>query len=153
YDPDHLADESLLLVLIQAHDRFPVPGDFRQAVVLAEIDEVQDVLLEAGPPESHTGFQELRADAAIGPDRSGDRQNVGARLLADRRDGVDRADALREKCVGRELRQLRGPDVGGEDALARYPARVDIHQLADRGLSFWSLGSTDQDAVRSFEIR
>ena len=44
--------------------------------------------------------------------------------LAKRGDGVDRGDALRQHGVGRQLGQLRGPQVGAQDALAGHPVGV-----------------------------
>ena len=49
--------------------------------------------------------------------------DVGARGLAERGDGVDGGDALRQEGVGGELGQLGGPQVGGDDAVRRNPLR------------------------------
>ncbi len=48
--------------------RVPVLSDGLQADGLADVDQVQDVLLEAGPAEAHAGVQELGADARVRAD-------------------------------------------------------------------------------------
>ena len=71
--------------------------------------------------------------------------DVGAGGLAERRDGVDGRDALREERVGRELGELCGPEVGREDALARDPVRVHVGQRLDGQLPRLGLSASDQD--------
>ena len=52
-----------------AAHRVPVVGDLLQAQRLANVDKVQDVLLEAGAAEADAGIQELGSDARVRPDR------------------------------------------------------------------------------------
>lgn len=48
----------------------PVPY-LLQAQRLADVDEIQDVLLEAAASKAHAGIQELVADAAVHADGAG----------------------------------------------------------------------------------
>ncbi|CAK0843322.1 unnamed protein product [Prorocentrum cordatum] len=93
YDP---ARERLLLVLVHVDHLLPVLSALVQAELLADVHEVQDVLLEAGAAESDRGVQELLPDAAVGADGPGHLADVGTRALAEPGDGVDAADALGE---------------------------------------------------------
>ena len=49
-------DETLALVVVHLDDLLPVFRDFGEAVVLAEVDKIEDVFLEAGSTESNGGF-------------------------------------------------------------------------------------------------
>ena len=65
----HLAHDISLSLL--AHATFasfssPVLRHLRQVQRLADVDEVEDVLLEAGAAESEGGLKELGTDAGVG---------------------------------------------------------------------------------------
>ena len=64
---EHVQHETLLLVLVDAHDALQVVRHFLEAFNAAQIDQVQDVLLEAGPAEADARVEELAADAAVHP--------------------------------------------------------------------------------------
>mmetsp|Transcript_77326 Transcript_77326/g.216153 ORF Transcript_77326/g.216153 Transcript_77326/m.216153 type:complete len:256 (-) Transcript_77326:575-1342(-) len=146
YDP---ARERLLLVLVHVDHLLPVLSALVQAELLADVHEVQDVLLEAGAAESDRGVQELLPDAAVGADGPGHLADVGTRALAEPGDGVDAADALGEHGVGDQLRELGAPEVGGEDPLAGHPVRVDVHEHLHRLLHL----APDEHPVRAVEVR
>jgi hypothetical protein len=112
-------------------DLAPVFGDLGEAEGFAEIDEVEDVLLEAGSAEADGGFEEFRADAGVGADGAGDFIDIGAGGFAEGGDRVDGGDALGEEGVGDEFGEFGGPEVGGDDALAGDPVGVD----RDEGLT------------------
>jgi hypothetical protein len=131
----------------------PVGGHFGQAEVFAEVDEVQDVFLEAGAAKAHRGLQKLGADAGVFADRVGDFVYVGAGGLAERRDRVDRRDPLGEEGVGHELRELRRPEVGRDDLLAGHPAGVNIHERRHGLLAAGRALAPHQDPIGVFEIR
>ncbi len=120
--------------------------------MFAQVDEVEDVFLKTGSPETNRGFEELRADPAIGADGVGHLVDIGFGGFAEGGDRIDGGDPLGQKGVGRELGKLGGPEVGGQNLLLRHPGRVDIDELLDRGLAFGRLVATDQDPVRIFEI-
>mmetsp|Transcript_36363 Transcript_36363/g.117171 ORF Transcript_36363/g.117171 Transcript_36363/m.117171 type:complete len:236 (-) Transcript_36363:140-847(-) len=75
--------------------------------------------------------------------------HVCARPLAQRRDGVDRGDALRQERVRHHLAQLRRPQVREEDAALRHPPLVDGGERP-RGLlrMLVALGHADHHALR-----
>lgn len=149
---DHGRGEARLLVLVHGHDAAPVLGDLGQVEALGEVHEVQNVLLEARAAEADRAVEELGADAVVGAHGARDLVHVGARGLADGRDGVDARDALREEGVGDELRQLRGPDVGGDDALARHPVLIHAHELLDGRMARFRLGSSDQNPAGLLQV-
>lgn len=80
---------------------------------LAEVDEVEDVLLEARPAKPDARLEELGPDAGVVADGVSDLVNVGAGRLADSGERVDGGDALREHGVGGELGELGGPEADG----------------------------------------
>ncbi len=94
----------------------------------AEVDEVQDILFEAGTAEADAGIQKLWADAAVHADGPGDLGDIGLRLFAEGGDGVDRGDPLGKEGIGDELGELAAPDVGGDDLFLRNPVCVDVHE-------------------------
>jgi hypothetical protein len=75
-------------------------------------------LLEARAAKADRRVQKFVADARVHADGDGDLLDIRARLLAQRRDRVDRRNALREEGVGDQLGQLRSLRVrqvqGGE---------------------------------------
>lgn len=91
--------EPALLVLVHLDDLAPVRGDLGQVEALGEVDEVEDVLLEARAAEADGGLEELGAHARVAADGVGDLVNVGAGGLADGGEGVDGGDALGEHRV------------------------------------------------------
>ena len=136
-----------LLGFVHGDDAFPVGGAVVEAVGAAEVDEVEDVFLEAGAAEAGAGLEELGADAAVHAEDAGDLGDVGAGGLAEGGEGVDGGDALGEHGVGGELGHLAGPDVGGEDAAAGDPGGVDVDEGLDGGLAAAVLRAADEDAV------
>ena len=130
---EHLAeeagDDALLLVLVHPDDARPVLRGGVEAEALAEVDEVEDVLLEAAAAEAGPGLEELRADAPVRADDASDLVHVRPRRLAEAGDCVD-----------------------GRDPLARDPRGVDLHRLGDGGAAGFVLGAADQHAVGLEEV-
>ncbi|KAJ8533423.1 hypothetical protein ON010_g13832 [Phytophthora cinnamomi] len=149
---DHGRGEAGLLVLVHGHDVAPVVGHLGQVEALGQVHQVQDVLLEARAAEAHRAIEELAADAVVGAHGARHFMDVSARGLAHGRDGVDARDALRQEGVGHELGQLRGPDVGRDDALARHPVRVDAHELLHGSVALGGLGAANQDAAGLLQV-
>ena len=145
-------DDALLLVVVHPDDAVPILRRRVQAEGFAEIDQVQDVLLETAAAEAGPRLEELRPDAHVGADDARHLVNVRAGRLAEARDGVYRRDPLREEGVRRELRQLGRPDVGGEDAVARHPGGVDVHHRLDGLLAVGGLRAANQNAVRIHQV-
>lgn len=149
---DDAAAESCLLPVVDLDHALPVGGDLGEAEVLAEVGEVQDVLLEAGTAVADGGLEELRSDAGVLADGAGDLVDVGTGGLAECGDGIDRGDALGEEGVGHELGKLGGPEVGGEDLLAGDPAGVNGDDFLDGSQPLGGLLSADEDAVGIVQI-
>ena len=149
---EHVQHETLLLVLVDPHDPLDVVRHLLQSLDAAQVDKVQDVLLEAGPAEADARIEELAADAAVHPHDLRYFRDIGARFLADGRDGVDRRDALGEEEIGGKLRELAAPDVRRDDPFAGNPVGVDLHQLI-AGLEAPLRGArADEHAIGSDEI-
>merc|ERR1719183_1157279 len=62
---DYLVSKVFLLVLVHIDDLLPVLCAFVQAFALANVHQVQDVLLEARTTEAHGSPKELRTDPRI----------------------------------------------------------------------------------------
>lgn len=142
---DDVLSEAALLVVVDLDDVEPVLGDLVEAVVLAEVDEVEHILLEAGATEADGGGEELAAETRVRTDSAGDLSDIGADLLADGGDGVDGGDSLGEEAVGGQLGELGGPDVGGDDALARHPAVVEVNHDLEGGETVGGLLGAEED--------
>mmetsp|Transcript_14010 Transcript_14010/g.59977 ORF Transcript_14010/g.59977 Transcript_14010/m.59977 type:complete len:268 (+) Transcript_14010:21-824(+) len=97
---DDSFDEPRLLVVVHAHHAVPVVRDFLQTVALADVRQVQNVLLEARPAEPDGGVEKLGADSGVRAERVRYLGDVRGRRLAQRGHGVDGGDALRQKRVG-----------------------------------------------------
>jgi hypothetical protein len=77
----HQAGDPVLLPGVERHHLLPVGGYIMQAIVAAEILQVEDVFLEA-------------AAAQAGADGAGHFLHIGAGGFSEGGDAVDRADAL-----------------------------------------------------------
>lgn len=115
---DDALGESALLVLVHIHDLAPVRSDLRQVEALAEVDQVEDILLEARSTETDRGAEELVANTRIETDSVCDLVDVGTGDLTDGGEGVDGRDTLGEHGVGGELGKLGRPEANGEDLLS-----------------------------------
>lgn len=67
---------------------------------LGEVDEVENVLLEARSTETDRRLEELGTDARVNSARVGDLVDVGTGGFADGGEGVDGRDTLGEEGVG-----------------------------------------------------
>mmetsp|Transcript_8530 Transcript_8530/g.35580 ORF Transcript_8530/g.35580 Transcript_8530/m.35580 type:complete len:319 (+) Transcript_8530:29-985(+) len=144
--------KALLLELVDLHNALPVARNLVQLVALADVDQREDVLLEAGATEANRRAQVAAANAVVHAQHSADVAHVSASLLAESRDGVDGADALGEEGVARQLGELARPEVGGHDLFARHPVGVDLGHLGDGSVASSRLLSSDEDAVRHLEV-
>src|ERR1035438_6355639 len=95
--------EPVLLPVVHPHHALPVHGHLGQREVLAQVDEVEDVLLEARAAEAHRRLQEPRPDPGVPAYRVGHLVDIGARCLAERGNRIDRGYPLREERVRHEL--------------------------------------------------
>ena len=103
---DDRLGEAALLVLVHLPDLTPVRRDLGQVQALGKVDEVEDVLLEAGAAEADRRAQELGPDARVEADRVCDLVDVRARRLADCGERIHGRDALRKHRVRSELGQF-----------------------------------------------
>ena len=71
----------MLLPGVERHHLLPVGGYLMQAVVAADVHQVEDVFLEA-------------AAAKAGADGAGHLLHIGAGVFAEGRNAIDRADGL-----------------------------------------------------------
>jgi hypothetical protein len=78
----------------------PEVGHLAEMEHLAEVDQREDVLLEAAAAEANTGIQEFVANPRVSADGAGHFADVGAGGLADGRDGINAGDALGQERVG-----------------------------------------------------
>ena len=99
--------ETPLLVLVHLDHLPPVRSHLGEMKALAEVHEVEDVLLEARSTEPNRRAKEFRTDAGVESNSVGDFIDVCTSGFADGREGVDGGDTLREHSVGSELGQLR----------------------------------------------
>ncbi len=93
----------MFLMVVHDNHLLPVICDFFESEAAADINEVEDVLLEARATKSHRRFQEFRSDAAVRADGAGHFIHICAGFFAQGAHGVDRADALRQESIGSKL--------------------------------------------------
>lgn len=98
--------ETPLLVLVHVNNLAPVSGNLGQVQAFAEVDKVENILLETRSTETDRGAQKLVAYTAVVADGVGDLVDVGTGSLADGGEGVDGGDTLGEHGVGGELGQF-----------------------------------------------
>mmetsp|Transcript_55998 Transcript_55998/g.149384 ORF Transcript_55998/g.149384 Transcript_55998/m.149384 type:complete len:317 (-) Transcript_55998:30-980(-) len=118
-----------------------------EAKLLANVDQVQNILLKTRASEANGGSQELRPDSSVGPNGSGNLADISASTLAYARHRVDAAHPLRKERVSDKFGKLRTPEICGENAFAWNPIGVDVDKDLHRVNSFGSLCTTNQDAV------
>ena len=126
----------MLLPRVQGHHLFPVAGHILKAVITAQVNQIEDVLLEATAAKSRAGLEKLGADAAVSADRIGHLAHVGTGGLTEGGDAVDRADPLRQKSIRSELAELAAPKIGAQNFLRSHPVAVDPRQRLNRFLGF-----------------
>ena len=130
----------------------PVLGHLGKVEALADVDQIEDILLEAGAPEADAGLEELGADSGVSPDGLGDLRHVGPRGLAHRRHGVDAGDSLGKEGVSGQLGELGGPGVHGDDAVCRHPVLVHVGESRDGLAPLLGLLPADEDTIRLQKI-
>ncbi len=128
HGPQHVPDEALLLVVVDLHDALPVIRNLLESVIPAEVDEVEDILVEAGTAEADAGVEELGADPAVHADGACDLGDIRLSLFTEGGNSIDRGDPLGEEGIGNQLGELAAPDIGGDDLLPRDPVCVDLRQ-------------------------
>uniref|UniRef100_J3LDJ5 Uncharacterized protein n=1 Tax=Oryza brachyantha TaxID=4533 RepID=J3LDJ5_ORYBR len=70
-------DKPALLVVIDLDDLLPVVGHFREAIALADVHKIQDVLLETGATKANTSVQEPGADPGVLPHSVSHLRHIG----------------------------------------------------------------------------
>ena len=123
-----------------------------QVVAFAEIDQIQDILFEAGAAETDARPQELASDTGIHADCARNLLNIRLGFFAKRRNAVDRGDSLCQHRVGNEFGHFTAPDIRRKNLLTRHPVCVDIDQALHGFMSVGRRHGTDQDAVRIFQV-
>jgi hypothetical protein len=149
---DDTVRETITGVLVHLNNLAPVLSDLGKTHGLSEVDEVENILLEATATEADTSHQELVTNTGVNTDSTGDLIDISASLLADGGDGVDGGDTLSQHRVGNKLSELGRPDVGGQNALARNPSVVNLDESLSSSLTGGGRSRTDQDTVRVEEI-
>mmetsp|Transcript_17313 Transcript_17313/g.31981 ORF Transcript_17313/g.31981 Transcript_17313/m.31981 type:complete len:321 (-) Transcript_17313:629-1591(-) len=122
---DDFLRESLLLKVVHGDDLTPVLGTSMQSVRFTQVDEIENVFLEARSSKSDRRLQEALSDAVVHADGSADFGNVGTGCFAERRNGVDGRNTLRQESICNQFGQLGRPQVGGQDLFTRHPVCVD----------------------------
>lgn len=144
---DDTVGESVTSVLVHLDDLSPVLADLRETHGISQVDQVEDILLEAAATETDTSHQELVSDTGIDTDSASDLIDISAGLLANSGDGVDAGNTLSKHGVGNQLGELRRPDIGGQDALPGNPGSVNVDKGLGGLLARGSGSGTDKDSV------
>jgi hypothetical protein len=150
---NHLFREALLLVIVHENDLIPVSGALIETICFAEVDQVEDILLEAGSSESDGRVKKAVSNTCIHTNSPGDFGNISSSGFTESGDGVDRRDTLGEECVGDELGEFGGPQVGGEDLRPWDPIGVYANERLGGLEALGSLVSSNQDTVGLEQIR
>jgi len=104
-------------VFVHLNDLAPVGSNLRQVQALAQVDQVQDILLETRSTKTNTGLEEFRPNAGVIPNGVGDFVNVCPSGFANGGKSIDGGDTLGEHRVRGELGEFRGPEADSEDSL------------------------------------
>lgn len=92
-------EEVLLSELVHEDDLIPVIGHFRQSFVLCQVNQGQDVLLEAASSEADRTVQELVPDSGVRCDALLHFLHIRSVLFAHDGNAVDRRDSLGQETV------------------------------------------------------
>merc|ERR1740120_687005 len=149
---DDLAGKRDLLVLVHVNDHLPILGNLVQALGFADVNQVQDIFLKARATKANGRAQELRPNPRIGSNCPRDLRHIGPGLFAELRNRVHAAHALCQHGIGHQFRQLRTPEVGGEDLLSGDPIRIDVNQHAGSSHAVRRCRAANQDPVRSGQV-
>ena len=125
----------------------PVVGHLLQAETLADVDQAEDVLLEAGAAKADTRLKELAADPGVATDRLRHIGNVGPDGLTDGRHCVNGGDSLGQESVRRQFRHLAGPGAQLDDSIVGNPVTVDAGQFLHGRLALLSRLASYQHPV------
>ncbi|TVU44955.1 hypothetical protein EJB05_04419, partial [Eragrostis curvula] len=145
-------DEAALLVVVDLDHLLPVVGHLGQAVALADVHQVQNVLLEAGATKANTGVQELGANPGVLAHGVSHFRHIGAGGLAECGDGVHRGDPLRQERICSKLGKLSRPQVGGEDPVLGNPVSIHILESLNGLPALRGLPATDEHSVRLEQV-
>mmetsp|Transcript_21895 Transcript_21895/g.63710 ORF Transcript_21895/g.63710 Transcript_21895/m.63710 type:complete len:393 (-) Transcript_21895:249-1427(-) len=148
----HGLAEPALLVLIHHHHLVPVISHFLEAEGLTDVDEVQDVLLEARAAKPHRGVQELWTNAVVEGEGVLDLVDISVCCLAEGRDGVDGRHALGQEGVRHQLGDLRGPQVRRQDALTGNPVGIDGDEGFNRLQALGVLHATNEHTAWLLQV-
>lgn len=120
-----------LLVLVHVDDSLPVGSNLGKVERLAQVDKVEDVLLEARSSEANRGLEELGTQSGVLADGVGDLVDVGTGSFANGRQRVDGGDSLvyrTRKDVSDKKR--REPDELGTASKTRQSERLTCASMA-----------------------
>jgi hypothetical protein len=65
---NHGGNKARLLVFIHADDLLPIICHFRQTIIVAQVNQVENVFTETRAAEANAGSQKMTTDAAVGAD-------------------------------------------------------------------------------------
>mmetsp|Transcript_20212 Transcript_20212/g.28882 ORF Transcript_20212/g.28882 Transcript_20212/m.28882 type:complete len:220 (-) Transcript_20212:595-1254(-) len=124
----HLLSESLLLVIVHDDDLIPILGAFIQPISFTQVNQVENILLEARSSKANGGIEEPTSNTLINPHSTGYFTNIRPSRLTQGRNGVDTRHPLRQEGIGHQLTQLTRPQIRRQNLLPWYPIGIDTHQ-------------------------
>mmetsp|Transcript_7560 Transcript_7560/g.28419 ORF Transcript_7560/g.28419 Transcript_7560/m.28419 type:complete len:204 (+) Transcript_7560:341-952(+) len=95
--------KTLTLKVIDLNHSIKVVCNLLESIVLAQVDEIQNILLEARSTESHRRLQELGSNSGVVSNSTGHLRNICSSALAQCGNGIDRRDTLCQKCICHKL--------------------------------------------------
>mmetsp|Transcript_6098 Transcript_6098/g.12086 ORF Transcript_6098/g.12086 Transcript_6098/m.12086 type:complete len:431 (+) Transcript_6098:517-1809(+) len=149
---NHLCSKAMLLVVIDLDNLIPILRNLFETEALAQVDKVKNVLLEARTSKADRGVEEPFADTLILTDCMGHLLDVSSSGLAELRDRVNGGDALGKERISHEFRQLRGPQVRGDNSLHRDPMGVYIDELLNSFLTKLGGHASNEYTVRHIKV-
>ena len=144
----HQEGDAVLLPSIEKNHALPIVGHIWQPEVAAEIHQIEDVFLETAAPKSGACVEKFGPNPAVCADRFRHLTYISTGGLAKGRNGVNRANSLRQKRISGELGQLAAPQIGAENLCFGDPLAVNLRKGIDRR----SILTTDQHAIRIGKI-
>ena len=102
----HQLSDTVLLPAVELDHALPVGRHIVEAVMTADVNQIEDVLLEAAAAKAWACLQELGADTTVGANGMGHLVDIRSGGLAESSDRVDRADPLGQEGIGGQLGEL-----------------------------------------------
>mmetsp|Transcript_38863 Transcript_38863/g.62945 ORF Transcript_38863/g.62945 Transcript_38863/m.62945 type:complete len:231 (-) Transcript_38863:544-1236(-) len=142
----------LFLVVVHLNNLIPIFSNLSKSQGLADVNQVENILLEARASKSYRSLKELGTNTRVRANSMSNFINICSCLFAEGGEGIDARDTLCEKSICREFGQLRTPQICGQDSLSWDPVSIYRYQSIHSKLSCAVPVSSNEHTIRVEKI-